>query len=393
MCYNGSTINTNIELSYDPEALSNWELFWNKYGRFVLGTVELLAGLALCLTGYGGGLGVGLIIGGGSTLISEGLTSAGMNSRGAMQVESTLTIAAGVLLCFTALAPLGASLIGAGACGLIGGLISEKVGGNYSVGWVIGNVVGGILGSYAYQGVQAIRKPYNQCGRECFIAGTLVLCRDENGEESYKPIEEIEVGDMVWAYDEETGESDWKPVVRLFRNESKDWTIVKINGEEIESTPGHKYYLPEKKAWKSASLLKKGDKVLLSSGGYAIIEFVKSKHYDKPQTTYNFEVKDFHTYFIGIGVCVHNRGCNVLKPDPNAKGAHSTFRRDPKTGQITHYATYEPNPLNPTGFDEVLRYDGVGKAHGGIPTPHVEGKSIPGRVRAAYPWEIPRHRS
>jgi len=176
MCYNGNTINTNIELSYDPEALSNWELFWNKYGRFVLGTVELLAGLALCLTGYGGGLGVGLIIGGGSTLISEGLTSAGMNSRGAMQVESTLTIAAGVLLCFTAMAPLGASLIGAGACGLIGGLISERVGGNYSVGWVIGNVVGGILGSYAYQGVQAIRKPYNQCGRECFIAGTLVLC-------------------------------------------------------------------------------------------------------------------------------------------------------------------------------------------------------------------------
>ena len=158
MCYNGNTINTNIELSYDPEALSNWELFWNKYGRFVLGTVELLAGLALCLTGYGGGLGVGLIIGGGSTLISEGLTSAGMNSRGAMQVESTLTIAAGVLLCFTAMAPLGASLIGAGACGLIGGLISERVGGNYSVGWVIGNVVGGILGSYAYQGVQAIRR-------------------------------------------------------------------------------------------------------------------------------------------------------------------------------------------------------------------------------------------
>ena len=116
---------------------------------------------------------------------------------------------------------------------------------------------------------------------------------------------------MVWAYDEETGESDWKPVVRLFRNESKDWTIVKINGEEIESTPGHKYYLPEKKAWKSASLLKKGDKVLLSSGGYAIIEFVKSKHYDKPQTTYNFEVKDFHTYFVGIGVCVHNRNCGI----------------------------------------------------------------------------------
>ena len=128
----------------------------------------------------------------------------------------------------------------------MGGLISEKVGGNYSVGWVIGNVVGGILGSYAYQGVQAIRKPYNQCGRECFIAGTLVLCRDENGEESYKPIEEIEVGDMVWAYDEETGESDWKPVVRLFRNKTKEWYHVFVEGEEIICTGGHPFYVAGK---------------------------------------------------------------------------------------------------------------------------------------------------
>ena len=101
--------------------------------------------------------------------------------------------------------------------------------------------MGGILGSYAYQGVQAIRKPYNQCGRECFIAGTLVLCRDENGEESYKPIEEIEVGDMVWAYDEETGESDWKPVVRLFRNKTKEWYHVFVEGEEIICTGGHPF--------------------------------------------------------------------------------------------------------------------------------------------------------
>lgn len=81
-----------------------------------------------------------------------------------------------------------------------------------------------------------------------------------------------------------------------------------------------------------------------------------------------------------------------MKPDPNAKGPHTTFSRDPKTGQVNHYATYDPNPLNPTGFDEVLRYDGVGKAHGGIPTPHIEGKSIPGGVRAAFPWEIPGHK-
>lgn len=44
------------------------------------------------------------------------------------------------------------------------------------------------------------------------MAGTLVACLDKDGNEIYKPIEEIEVGDMVLAYDEETGEQCYKPV-------------------------------------------------------------------------------------------------------------------------------------------------------------------------------------
>ena len=133
---------------------------------------------------------------------------------------------------------------------------------------------------------------------------------DADGNQCHKPIEDVKVGDMVWAYDEETGENAWKPVVRLFRNESKDWTGVTVNGLEIVSTPGHKYYLPETKKWVPAEDLKVGVKVLLSDGSYGIIEAVRAIHYDKPQTTYNFEVSDFHTYYVGSGVCVHNKGCS-----------------------------------------------------------------------------------
>ena len=104
----------------------------------------------------------------------------------------------------------------------------------------------------------------------------------------------------------------YKPVIRLFRNESKDWTGVTVNGEEIVSTPGHKYFLPETKEWISAENLKVGTKVLLSDGSCAIIEAVRAIHYDEPQTTYNFEVEDFHTYYVGTGVLVHNRNCNDL---------------------------------------------------------------------------------
>ena len=78
-------------------------------------------------------------------------------------------------------------------------------------------------------------------------------------------IEEIREEDIVLAYEEETGEQAYKPVVQLFRNESKDWVGVTVNGKEIISTPGHKYYLPETRAWVSAKELKVSDHVGLSN--------------------------------------------------------------------------------------------------------------------------------
>ena len=43
---------------------------------------------------------------------------------------------------------------------------------------------------------------------------------------------------------------------------------------------------------------------------YVIIEAIEVEKLAVPQTTYNFEVADFHTYFVGENpVCVHNL-CN-----------------------------------------------------------------------------------
>ncbi len=142
---------------------------------------------------------------------------------------------------------------------------------------------------------------------QCFKEGTLV--ETENG---LKPIEEIEVGDKVLAYDEDTGEQGYKTVKQLFRNESNNWVKVTVNGADIESTPGHKYFLPKTKKWVSAEDLKVGTKVLLSDGNYGIVETIEHISYDTPQTTYNFEVEDYHTYYVGTqGVCVHNQNCGV----------------------------------------------------------------------------------
>lgn len=47
-------------------------------------------------------------------------------------------------------------------------------------------------------------------------------------------------------------------------------------------------------------------KVLLSNGKCGIINSITSQDLKTPETTYNFEVQDFHTYYVGNGVLVHN---------------------------------------------------------------------------------------
>lgn len=173
--------------------------------------------------------------------------------------------------------------------------------------------------------------------KQCFKEGTLVACLDENGEEIQKPIESIAVGTLVLAYDELTGEKAYKPVAQLFKNETKRWctVTVEVDGQEeqIVSTPGHKYYLPYNtenreiglkqehesyavlsEKWVSAYKLKVGDKVLLSDGKYGIIISVEVEELAVPETTYNFEVEDYHTYYVGENsVCVHNSNCGFGK--------------------------------------------------------------------------------
>lgn len=111
---------------------------------------------------------------------------------------------------------------------------------------------------------------------------------------------------MVLAYDEETGESDWKPVVRLFRNKTKEWYHVFVEGEEIVCTGGHPFYVVGK-GFIEARNLKVSEKLLLSCGKEVIIEKVEVERLAEAETTYNFEVKDFHTYYVTKNaVLVHN---------------------------------------------------------------------------------------
>lgn len=152
-------------------------------------------------------------------------------------------------------------------------------------------------------------------GIKCFIGGTLIVT-----DEGLKPIEEIEVGDKVLAYDEETGEQAYKKVVRLFRNETYEWYHIFVNDEEIVCTGGHPFYSTKYDKFVAAKDLETDDKLLFSNGEYGIINQIEVELLVEPQTTYNFEVEDFHTYYVGENeVLTHNK-CRYYEAERTSKG-------------------------------------------------------------------------
>ena len=79
-----------------------------------------------------------------------------------------------------------------------------------------------------------------------------------------------------------------------------------------------------------------------------------------------------------------------LEPDPEAQGPHSTFKKDPVTGETTGYITYD-KVGKPT-----KRYRGKDGKHGGVKPPLViepeRGKKRGAplrRTRPAFPEEKP----
>ena len=125
-----------------------------------------------------------------------------------------------------------------------------------------------------------------------FVAGTLIITED--GE---KPIEEIQIGDKVLSQNVETGEKGYKEVKRLYIKEIDTLVHLKINGEEIDTTENHPFWVVGI-GWIAAGNLRVGDKVLLKTGEISTVESITVEKLDKPVKVYNFEVEDWHTYFV-----------------------------------------------------------------------------------------------
>ena len=151
----------------------------------------------------------------------------------------------------------------------------------------------------------------------CFVAGTEI--KTEQGD---KPIEEIRIGDYVWAYSPETDEAMLKRVTNTFVNKTDRLMRIIVNGEEIMATPEHPFYIPYctdsrsadwglGSGWIKAKDLRAGDVLYLLDGSTAVIEYIELVLLTCPVSVFNFEVEDFHSYFVSsYGVLAHNKCLN-----------------------------------------------------------------------------------
>ncbi|MDC1142119.1 polymorphic toxin-type HINT domain-containing protein [Planctomycetota bacterium] len=185
---------------------------------------------------------------------------------------------------------------------------------------------------------------------KCFVEGTQVKAADANGDAISKNIEDIEVGDLVWARDEATGEEGFKEVVQLFRNETDRLVHVSYEtssgSETLVGTPEHPFWSLTRSTWVGMGDLNVGEQLSLTSGSTATVTTVWTEELAEPATVCNFEVADWHTYYVGtesIGwVWTHNRcdvGSTYDAQGRLTKARANVTRADLGTGTSTNAAS------------------------------------------------------
>lgn len=174
----------------------------------------------------------------------------------------------------------------------------------------------------------------NKCS---FHGDTQVLTR--NG---YEAIKLLTVGDFVWARNEYTGDTDWKPVTAHYFNLYEETVAVTARSlpdgkaQTILSNRIHPFYVSDlgvrhKKTeladverdtnkagqWVQAQALQPGN-LLFTDSGYPA-EVISLDIKGEPLKAYNFTVDEYHTYFVK-GAFSHGTSAVWVHNDCNQEG-------------------------------------------------------------------------
>ena len=135
----------------------------------------------------------------------------------------------------------------------------------------------------------------------CFTGETLVAA--ENGQIR---IDEIKVGDKIWAYDIHTGKNELKEVLTVYVHDQTEILHLHTTVGDIDTTTNHPFYVTGR-GWVAAGDINEGDEVFLIDGSTAVVAGAELEKLEEPIKVYNLEVEDYNTFFVGNEkVLVHN---------------------------------------------------------------------------------------
>ncbi|MEV6601325.1 polymorphic toxin-type HINT domain-containing protein [Actinoplanes sp. NPDC051346] len=184
------------------------------------------------------------------------------------------------------------------------------------------NMVGLIPAGKAVKGGGKAIKWLRGGAKKCsFTSDTPVLMADG----TTKPIDDVELGDVVLATDPTTGETSGKTVITLFDHIDTnlvDLTVVDAhkNTFTIHATQNHPFWDATVGDWVEAGALREGHKLVTADGAHLSVHLV-NPFYDQ-QRMLNLEVDGFHTFYVLAGkapVLVHNCGEGVPAGIENLK--------------------------------------------------------------------------
>ncbi|MFU8807328.1 MAG: polymorphic toxin-type HINT domain-containing protein [Bradymonadaceae bacterium] len=156
-----------------------------------------------------------------------------------------------------------------------------------------------------------------------------------------RPIDALEIGDLVWSRHEIDHERDGcRPVTQTFAHATDtliELEIVDETGhvERITTTPEHPFFVPDLGRFVEAGDLSEGDALIGASGMW--LKVGSATWVQQSAAVFNVTVGEFHSYYVGeVGVWVHNKAAYI--PLPSLDELSTAARRiDPadKGGSLT----------------------------------------------------------
>ncbi|WP_375430835.1 DUF6531 domain-containing protein [uncultured Friedmanniella sp.] len=286
---------------------NNWE--------YVAGGAMVVAGGALMATGVGGPAGMMLISAGADTIIQKATT--GDVNWGQVAVSGAagaVGFGAGSVLAKTALstgakevaANVAEGAVSNGAAYLTGPGPHTVTGLAKNAGF--GAATGGVpLRGAAGQGLESgagrLLNRTEEAVTACFVAGTPVLLADG----TTKPIEDIQIGDEVAAFNPETGENEPRRVLDAFtHHDIPTYRVILDNDQAVTTTAEHPFMV-DGQGWTPVRELRKGDQLVRPDGSTVTIHTINAT--GDTATVHNFEVDGLHNYYVQAGnhwLLVHN---------------------------------------------------------------------------------------